>query len=376
MTKKFVNEPDPFNPGNKVSGWIDRDNYRHLHITHVNGEKIPQIINVTPKFHYPYTKEGDWIIPRPKKIFGVDIYKKYDGTNVCQFVYEDSEGNSYISYKTRGMLFIREDSQFYTLLNECLEKYDIEKLPFQLHLNLSYELYGYKNLVSDQSIQYDVPIDLVLLFGIHQNSGQLISPSFIKTNRVPKAEFDESLDLRKADEKLKIIRTVYNEKQKEYEESLTQNKCGTYSGHEGAMWYFHCIDDKGNFYTKAYKMKPPTILELHYAMVAESQGIPNVSLKTTIYNASEEEFPVTFDNLKSLLREEYDKHTINKNETRIKRMLSEINDEMKFQQEIVTYFKENDLSGTTGDIMRHFAEIYGKEEATRIYNTLKRFDLI
>ena len=56
----FEDVPDPYNEGNRMSGWVQRaggDDYGTLMVSQVNGRPAPQRIIATPKASYPYRRD-------------------------------------------------------------------------------------------------------------------------------------------------------------------------------------------------------------------------------------------------------------------------------------------------------------------------------
>ena len=117
----FVNVDDPYNPGNHVTGYVQRvggDEYGTLILSHVNGALVPQRILATPKTSYPYRRDQTWLLGEVEYIQG---FLKYDGTNICQYSYEDANGTRYTTFKLRTRPFV--PPRFATLLNRTLAKY-------------------------------------------------------------------------------------------------------------------------------------------------------------------------------------------------------------------------------------------------------------
>ena len=108
----FEDQPDPFNPGNYLSAFVQTaggDQYGEVRIARVNGEPAPQIIRTTPKVSYPYGRDGGWLLPGPEEVEQVRGYRKYDGTNICQYAYFDRQGRMFVTFKLRRHLFVSEN---------------------------------------------------------------------------------------------------------------------------------------------------------------------------------------------------------------------------------------------------------------------------
>lgn len=153
---------DPFNPNNFVEGFLctrAANDYGSLMISKVNGTKCPQLIQGTPKLHYPFDKNGNWNFPSARKIL---VYEKLDGTNVVQYVYGDKK-QTYTSYKTRLRPFLSDGrfGDFFGMWQDMLKKYpNINKIA-ETGVAYSFELYGYLNR---HLIEYSVGLDCALLF--------------------------------------------------------------------------------------------------------------------------------------------------------------------------------------------------------------------
>lgn len=370
---KHFEMEDPFND-NVVKAWIDRRVYETLHITHVNGKHITQDISVTPKLKYPFNKDGKFTFP--PKIYGIDAYEKLDGTNICQFVYKDAENTSYISYKTRGMLFVQDTVvPFLTMTKQMLEKYPaIKEMPFKNYMNLSYELYGYLNPIT---IIYDQPIEIALLFGI-KHDHTVVSPSFLNKDGVPSAELKSGIvnpeyqGVADPEWSLTLI-PEYNKMREEMEETLEATKNGGYyKGTEGAIWYTYCIADDGGLYSVLYKCKPPTIEEIHWG----AGGISNNGIKTTIKNALEDMKVATWEHVKDLLLEEFDLFEILLRQTYIERLIGDINADKKLEMQIVKIYKQCAPGTEKAAVLRWFAVMYPKLNSVKVYNVLTKFGLL
>lgn len=378
--KNFYKETDPFNPENVLSGWIDRRAYHTLHITEVNGVQCHQEIACTPKLKYPFDLNYVWKFP--ENIKEMVSFEKYDGTNILQYVYKNENFKSFISYKTRGTLFVNTDTEFYPLLLRCFQMYpEVEQLVYYNGCNVSYELYGYLN---PHLIIYNEPIELRILFGVKQNGLLLSVDELITTDRCPpKAEqltgiqnpeyWDED-DYLKYDDYYAFLQQQYNIERKEFEANLSKDKNDQLRGKEGAVWYIYCESNPD--YWTMYKLKPPSIEEIHWGW-AKATKISKLSITATIWNATEDIYPVTFESVEDLLLEEYSDYDIKRFYDFIKHKIFEINCEKDLEREIIQDFKENDLDGKDkSTVLRWFAGDYGSNRTTKIYHVLRKFGLL
>jgi len=71
-------------------------------------------------------------------------------SNIFQYGYKDAEGNQFYTYKTRRTPVLQPKGVFslYELWSEVLDIYpDIPEYPYKNDMNMSYEMYGRKNLI-------------------------------------------------------------------------------------------------------------------------------------------------------------------------------------------------------------------------------------
>ena len=379
--KYFDKVSDPFNPQNKLSGKIDRMAYHTLYITEVNGVPCSQEIACTPKLKYPFDLEYEWHFPT--NIGEMVSYEKYDGTNILQFIYKDENNKSFISYKTRGMMFVNMETEFFPLLCEMIEKYpEMVTLPYDNGCNISYELYGYLN---HHLIIYDEPIELKLLFGV--NSNHMIIPAnsiftFGLGGSPPKAEQISGIvnpewtevDWTKYDDYYDTLMKHYNDERKMFESKLTKDTHGQLRGKEGAVWYIN-VYSKEPYWTM-FKLKPPTIEEIHWGE-AMAERIGKNAILTTIRNATEDIYPVTFEYVFDLLLEEFTEQDVYKFRKYIDWGIENINNQKMFEREVIQYFKEHKLDGKSkGEVLRYFAPDWGSRNTTKIYHVLRKFGLV
>lgn len=407
--QKFKDVEDPFNPGNTISGYLNRvpnAAYGSLYITHVNGEELDaeQFIWATPKMHYPHdtNQQFHW----PRGIDEIRAYAKIDGTNIVQYRYWDNNMKPYTSYKTRMQPFMKGD--FVRLWEECLEKYsEIPNMWDYNKMNISYEMYGYRN---EHLVHYDVGLDVVVLFGRGADNGVVFPPEELKTGKVPTVErittitkdsnfTDEYWKIRKElNNKLKI--TLTDKKKKiihtsdgTYKRKLVMDELGLgkddfdekVEGLEGAVMYAigSRVDNDGNSlkYVSQLKCKPDFVMDMHIKAAA---GVPKHSIMITIKNAFEDMDVVTAEYVVELLKEEFEEQDIYKKLYFIMRAVTEENLRQGLKRKLIKeYLEKNakdenfDINKDKGTVMRHFAGTFmaennldRKKYASKIYTLL------
>ena len=227
--RRFI-EIDPFNPENRLEGHIQMqggDEYGTLAIQTVNGQPAPQFIRTMPKATYPFFKDGSWVLTGMDSL---EAYCKLDGTNICQFCYQDAYGREFTSFKVRIRPFMAP--HFINLMEKCFELYpgvrDRKLRPRQACM---YELYGHEN---PMLIHYDEPADLALLLA-REPDGRIVTlpeaenPIFLdidcpRSDHRPIAEIDD-------------VQREYERRQDELTEQLTPLTDEQFRGQEGEMLY-------------------------------------------------------------------------------------------------------------------------------------------
>ena len=351
-------EIDPFNPKNLVKGRVihgNGKNYGSLHITVVNGVETNQTILCTPKFTYPFDKEGKLTFSR--SIERIEAYDKLDGTNVTQYHYEHN-GYAYVSYKTRLRPFLSNSyGEFLTMWKRMLEKYPgIEKMPFDYPgTNFSYELYGKENT---HLIDYDVDLDCVLLFGIM--GGNICPPSWFDSDfrEVPSAKL--KMEINSSDDFSKL----YQANQEEMDSQLVEQE-STYKGSEGEMWYGYIPKDNN---WVVFKCKPHQIEQIHWS---SSTAIHRNTIRGAALNGLESFETLTVDNVKILLAEEFDAESIKKSESRIKKIVDDINADLYYFGEVERLLDESEPM-SRGDTMRYLIQEL-KSKDRRIFKAAQMY---
>jgi len=362
-------EIDPYNPKNTLKGYINRRQgslYGSLYITDVNGKKCYQHIYSAPKQHYPFDKsmkdEKVYKFPEYKRI---EVYEKLDGTCIISYNYKDKEGNIYTTYKTRLRPFLGSGQfgNFFELWNEMREKYpNIDKLCRQGYpYNFIFELYGKRNKIL---IDYDTPLDTKLIFVRSNTNGHIIPPESVSFT------YDTSVPIVLADAVLSgINEACYINTQNALESNLEiDEENQIMKGKEGYVMYF--LDEEDN--AIQIKCKPPSVLKYHWS----GDAIPYESINTTTINAFENFDEPTYDDVASLLLEEFEQGKIDKSRVRIEKILGRVLFDRKYQHKLAEDYKKHgfDINKDKVTCMRWFGKNYPKSEAKRIFNLLRQYE--
>ena len=350
-------ETDPYNPQNKVRGYINRRQgslYGSIIITHVNDNSCEQFIYATPKMHYPFDKNRKFEFPSYDKL---EVYEKLDGTNILSYMYHDGE-TYYLTYKTRLRPFLGSGQfgDFKSLWDEILGTYpSIEIVCRTPTHNISFELYGKRNKIL---VDYDIPLDTKLLFARDAKTGYIYSPESIKEQikSIPSLNILFSGDI--------VNEEIYLKHQKDLTDSLeVDEEKQIIKGKEGTVWYFIT-----NNHVEQIKCKPDGILKYHWS----SDAISYESIYTTCINAFENFDNPSYTDIKLLLEEEFTLDKIERSNTRIKNILERVRFDKKIQQEVIKEYQKLgiDINKDKASVMRHFANLYDKRNARRIYTLL------
>jgi len=356
-------EIDPYNPQNTVKGYVNRrqgNMYGDLYITHVNGKKCYQHIYSAPKQHYPFDKDNNWKFPEYDCI---ELYEKLDGTCIIHYNYHNGK-EWFTTFKTRLRPFLGKSKfgNFFELWNEMLVKYPNIKKLCEESIDYSYifELYGKRNKIL---IEYDVPLDTKCIFVRNQSNGDIMSPnslSFFLECKPPILYTNNIIDM--------VNDKMYTEIQNQLEVELDideENKI--LRGKEGYVMYF--IKDDC---TVQIKNKPPSVLKYHWS----GDAVAYESIYTTVINAFENFDEPTYDDVVSLLIEEFDLSKIEKSRVRIEKVLGKVLFDKKYQYKLAKDYKKHnfDINKDKVTCMRWFGKNYPKSEAKRIFNLLKQYE--
>jgi hypothetical protein len=348
-------EVDPFNPSNTLKGYIKRDgslSYGLMYITHVNGRGCSQHIWCTPKMSYPFKRDG--VYKQIKRVDYIEVYTKLDGTNILGYTYQDADGSTYVSYKTRLRPFLGTSKfgAFADMWREMLKKYPmIPKLILDNGCNISFELYGKRNKIL---VEYETLLDVAVLFGVYPH--RIVSPSDLVVDGVPIVKQLESFQSKKD------FVANYEELRMWLNSNISKDKTGMVRGVEGAVWYMIAGG------AIQWKCKPDLVLDVHW----KSDKIPYHSIYISVVNAYEEVDMPSFELIKSLLLEEFEESKIYKAEERIRKIMAEVAFEKKFKAELKgKYLAEGlDIVGDKRTCMRFFGSLYSKRAASKVYNYL------
>lgn len=374
---------DPFNKPNTLQGFICTIcDYRYgaLVITEVNGEEIspPQIIFATPKLHYPFVTDKETGERRytnwPKNSEKYEIYKKLDGTNIFNYSYRDSFGNTYSTFKTRLTPVIREEGStfgnFFLLWSKILEKYpqlrDVEEV-LTGKVGISYELYGALNCIL---ISYSVPLEAKLLFFVEQKDAGILPASSFRT--VLGAYSGPILEVREEGVGEEVEKRYLEERERMASENAQiLTSTGEYlDANEGTVFYV-----LENSKWRMYKCKPQDIEAIHFAA---GQGIETNAIYTTVINALEnytiEQISRDKSLIYTLLEEEFTSEQITKAKIKIEKVIEKVVEEVKRQEEITAILTSFIPTTTTkNELMRYLAiHIQDKSKMKKVFQQTKK----
>jgi hypothetical protein len=343
---------DTFNNGMRLCGAMCRKpDYRYgsLVITEIDNQEALQIIYGTPKLHYPFDKNGVFKWPPIKYIQG---YVKEDGTNIVAYWYK-FKGRKYLSYKTRLTPVLR-DAKFGSFYSMWMEYFDanswvIETILGNPNYNLSFEMFGSRNPIT---IQYDIPLDVRLLFGIDRSTATIVPPSVLNGLRakVPKKYVGGNYE-----ELTVLYQQMQNELSLENKERLVI---------EGLVLYAYTSEYKWEM----FKLKPSEIEHIHWTA---SDTIPKNSIWTTAINCYEGNNAPTIEDLLELLREEYEEHLLTKNTKRIEKIWKEAELHMEFVAIVNSIWSKAlvegfDITKNKNATMRYISQFFDKNEMRKV----------
>ena len=358
-------EIDPLNPGNRVAGHIQivgGDEYGALSITEVNGLPAPQFLKVTPKAAYPFHKGGEWVLYGAQE---VESYLKIDGTNICQYAYQDADGRPFTTFKLRTRPFM--SPHFLNLLERAWEQYPaVRQRQLQPNEGLAYELYGYENRML---IRYDQPIDLALLFG-RDAAGNLLSPR-------PEHSLFAGLDCPIAEHRTIALSgdltDAYRQRQQEISARLVRLEDEYFAGEEGEMLYVRFAagarTEPGEF-TRLIKLKPPEIEEIHWA----SDYVPREELAAVARNVFEVSDDPEVADMVQLLAEDWTDDQIGRSLETIERVLIAAKERRAFQEEVLAVYAQlhapDAFRTDRPAVMRVMSQRFPKTMMSRVYAVL------
>ena len=364
MWRPFV-EVDPFNPQNRVAGhiqFIGGDEYGALALSHVNDRPAPQFIKVTPKAAYPFHKDGSWVLHGAQE---VSAFEKVDGTNICQYGYQDAEGRPFTSFKLRTRPFM--SPHFLNLLERALEQYPTTRA-HQLGPGeaVAYELFGYENRLL---IRYDVAIDLVLLFG-RNRGGDLVAPH-------EATKIFDGLNCpvagRRPIDLTGDLEGEYRERQRAISSRLVRLDDEYFDGEEGEMLYVRFADgsrEQPGSFTRLIKLKPPEIEEIHWAL----DHVPREEAAAVARNVFEVSDTPEVADMVQLLAEEWSDDQIARSLDTIERVLQEAIERRAFQEEVLAIYAQlhdpDDFRQNRPAVMRSMSQRFTRAQMPKIYSVL------
>ena len=375
----FFREKDPFNHGNEIECYLSRETGRYygsMELVKVNGEELRNNgrIFATPKLEFPFNMNANYIWPSAEEII---TYRKYDGTNVFMYPYQDATGRRYISYKVRLFPFLRV--RFLTLWRRILKQYpnlpklvdaNVQNIPNMM--GYSFEMYGADN---PHLIKYDEPaLDIALLFGIRGN-GEVVPHHELETMNIPCAEFCNIAgpDSHRISEDY----VWHYEQQKQNftdlletvpEPEMTNEELVQFrGGDEGSVWY---LKDKRTELWRMYKCKADQIQSIHW----ENRSVPEIIIQATAQNALETQDVLTEEVVISLLKEEFSAQAIEVSKIRIAKVIATMNGELELDEKIKSLLHDLDivvgmptLKLTVPDIMRALSHHFPKSMMRKVH---------
>ena len=362
--RKFI-ETDPFNPENVLEGCIQMqggDEYGALDVQKVNGEPAPQFITVMPKTSYPFFKDGRWVLDN---VMDLHAYAKLDGTNICQFGYQDAHGQEFTSFKVRVRPFMAP--HFLNLMEPVLSAYPgVREKKLRPGQAVMYELYGHDN---PMLIRYQKPIELSVLLA-RETSGRIVTLQedheiFLGVD-CPQAAHRPIRDLTD-------IQAEYRRRQEELTDGLVKITDEQFDGQEGEMLYAVFPDgsrsEPGSF-TRLIKLKAHQIEEIHWA----KDHIDRKELDATARNIFELTDTPTEQDLIQLLAEDWNESQIEKSRETIRKVLASTLERRAYQEAVLRVYGEShgpdDFRQDPGAVMRSLSQHFPKRDMNQVYSTL------
>ena len=364
MWRPFI-EVDPVNPQNRVAGhiqFIGGDEYGALAISHVNDRPAPQFIKVTPKAAYPFHKDGSWVLYDARE---VSAFEKIDGTNVCQYGYQDADGRPFTSFKLRTRPFM--SPHFLNLLERAIEQYPgIRGHQLQPGEAVAYELFGYENRML---IRYDASIDVALIFG-RTAGGDIVGP-----HEAP--ELFEGIDCpaaqRRSIELTGDLEDTYRQRQQEISSRLVRLDDEYFDGEEGEMLFVRFADgarEAPGSFTRLIKLKPPEVEEIHWAL----DHVPREEAAAVARNVFEVSDTPDITDMVQLLSEEWSDDQIARSLDTIERVLQEAIERRAFQEEVIAVYRElhgpEDFRQDRASVMRSMSQRFPRPLMSKVYSVL------
>ena len=363
---RFDNRQDPYNTENLLSGWVHMtggDNYGMLEIESVNERPAPQRIMATPKTRYPYRYDNLWLLDQAEYVRSAT---KYDGTNICQYSYQDADGMVHTTYKLRTRPFVLPF--FRILLDRTLRNY-----PKVAHLRLGtgeamiYELYGRQNHLL---IEYDQDIDLMALCRRDPETGGLQPADPDDRNF---ARLDCPLAATGPPTPWTDFRTEYQRRQTGHSQTLTPTQVDgqrAFRGDEGEMLYVTFSDGAGitrRSFTRLIKLKPPEIEEIHQT----ADFIPREEIEATVRNIWETTDDPGMQELTTLLLEDWTQHQIDESMETVTIVLGHALERRQYEDDLLQvyrqHFRDESFRANSAQVMRTLAGHLPRSDMARAY---------
>ena len=369
--QKFTNLQDPYNTGNFLTGWVQMiggDEYGNLVISEINETPASQRIRATPKTAYPYRRDRAWLLNEAEWITSS---LKYDGTNVCQYSYEDGDGRRFTTFKLRTRPTV--PPYFRILLDRTLQRYPkVAGLQLEQGEAMIYELYGKQNQLL---ILYGEEIELAATCRRDPLTGDMepaerSNPAFARldcplSEATPRAEWEN-------------VREEYQRRQGHYSLGLTETELDgerVFHGHEGEMLYVRFKDgsrtEPGPF-TRLIKLKPTEIEEIHQAL----DHVPRAEIEATARNIWEVTDEPEVSHLVTMLAEDWSEDQIRRSMETIEGVLEETTRRRRAEDEVMDVFDRHfvpeDFRTDKGRVMRRLSEEFSKAEMQQVFSTLDK----
>ena len=343
-------EIDPFN-GVLVKGYISlrRDQRMGaLVIWYADGPTDPQVVWATPKFAYPFERDGVFHFPPTER---VEVYEKLDGTNVLGFRYF-ARGRIFVSYKTRMMPFV--SGSFIPMWRLMLERYPaIPALVLAGNRNPSFEMFGSLNR---HLMAYDVPLDIRHIFSVDgvgvyppPDVGAIPPVSHVATLTQPRA-----------------LLGFYRAHQAELGAALVETEDG-YEGSEGYMWYVLGVGGLWH----PFKCKPEVIEAIHFA----SGGITNNVITHACYRVLEDGQELTLGTISEQLSQDWPTEAVTIAEERIKQVIGTVTEREGFRRRVVEEYERLRANGLSlladrGATMRAMSLLFPRSQMQQVYTLI------
>ena len=366
---------DTFNAPNKLRGFLCRQStrlYGALLITHIDDRELghPQLVYGTPKQHYPFATSQETGVrkyrwPRFKR---VRVYEKWDGTNIFAYSYRDADGRAFITYKTRLTPVVRDGKfgGFATMWRRLLDTADglndlIVRWVGDGSWGMSFEMCGYENPVL---VQYDFPLAVKLIFGVHQEQGAISPPEMFQSSYSTPCLTDVGSD--------SDVSKLYEVTREQAHQSIRKNDDGTLAGTEGAVFYV--FSDEG---WSQWKCKPEDVEKIHWSGDFIDYNSIYVTAKNALENVAVDSLTPEFVN--TLLKEEYSDKQIANSTENIAKAIAAVREHCDFldavRQQYVSCPCEARGAGKAG-VMRFMSGAFKRSQMRLVYSALRELGLL